>query len=248
MNKKIVVVTGASRGIGKAIALEFAKEKYIVVVNYKNNENDAKKVVDFIVNSGGKTLLVKADVSFSEEVDNMVSEILGKYSKIDILVNNAGIIEDSLIVNMDEEKWDRVLDTNLKGVFLCCKYVAKSMIKNRTGSIINISSISGIRGNFGQTNYSAAKAGIIGLTKSLAKELGRFNICVNAILPGYHLTDLTMSGERKAKSSHSSITQAKEENVLNNLADLNEVAKFIVFLANLRSISGQVFNLDSRII
>ena len=247
MDKKVVLVTGASRGIGKAISLEFAKEKYSVVINYRNDEKQAKEVVDSIVNSGGEAFPVKADVSLSVEVNNMVNETLNKYGGIDVLVNNAGIIEDSLIINMDEEKWDKVINTNLKGVFLCCKYVSKSMIKNKKGSIINISSISGVRGNFGQSNYSASKAGIIGLTKSLAKELGRYNICVNAVLPGYHMTGLTVDSEKHAKTYSPGI-RAKEESVLKNFTDLNEVAEFIVFLAGLKSVSGQVFNIDSRVI
>lgn len=247
MEKKVVLVTGASRGIGKDIALEFTKEKYAVAVNYKSDEKGAKEVVSSIINIGGEAVSVKADVSSSAEVNRMVNEVLNKYSKIDVLVNNAGIIDDSLIVNMDEGKWDRVIDTNLKGVFLCCKAVLPSMIRNKNGSIINISSISGIRGNIGQANYSASKAGILGFTKSLAKEFGGYNICVNAILPGYHITDLTIGSEKRAKLYSPSI-RAKEESILNKLTDLNEITKFIVLLTEVKSISGQVFNLDSRII
>lgn len=245
--KKLVIITGASRGIGKAIALEFAKEKYTIVVNYKNDEKGAEEVVGSIINTGVEAILVKADISLSFEVNRMVSEILNKYNKIDVLINNAGIIDDSLIVNMAEEKWDKVINTNLKGVFLCCRAVAKSMIRDKKGNIINISSISGVRGNIGQSNYSASKAAVLGLTKSLAKELGRYNICVNAILPGYHRTDLTIDSERKAKL-YSPAMIAKEESVLSNFSDLSEVSKFIVFLAKSKSISGQIFNLDSRII
>lgn len=241
MDKKVLLVTGASRGIGKAIAIEFAKEKYIVVVNYKNDENSAKDVVDSIIKSKGEAFSIKADVSCAGDVNNMVEEIIKKLYKIDVLINNAGIICDSLIINMDEKKWDIVLNTNLKSVFLCCKAVSKHMIKNKRGSIINVSSIVGVRGNFGQANYSGSKAAILGFTKSLAKELGKFNIRVNAILPGYHLTDLT-------NKYPATIIRAKEESVLNKLADLKEVAKFVVFLAGLKSISGQVFNIDSRII
>lgn len=236
-----MLVTGASRGIGKVIALEFAKSKYTVVVNYKNDENSAKDVIDSIIKSKGEAFSIKADVSSVNDVNNMIEEIIKKFYKIDVLINNAGIICDSLIINMDEKKWDIVLNTNLKSVFLCCKAVSKHMIENKKGSIINVSSIVGVRGNIGQANYSASKAAILGFTKSFAKELGAYNICVNAVLPGYHLTDLT-------NKYPDTIIRAKEESVLNKLADLDEVAKFVVFLSGLKSISGQVFNIDSRII
>jgi 3-oxoacyl-[acyl-carrier protein] reductase len=191
LENKVALVTGASRGIGKAIALELAKNGASVAVNYAGSEAKANEVVDEIKANGGNAFAIKADVSNTEDVQNMIKEVISQFGQLDILVNNAGITRDNLLMRMKDAEWDDVINTNLKGVFLCTKGVTRQMMKQRSGRIINITSVVGVSGNAGQANYVAAKAGVIGLTKTTAKELASRNITVNAVAPGFITTDMT---------------------------------------------------------
>lgn len=240
--KKVVVITGSSRGLGREIALSFAKEKFKVVINYKEKKEKALQVINEINTFSKEVFSFKADVSNFIEVERMIKYIMGKWQRIDILINNAGIIKDALLLKIQQEDWEKVINTNLKGCFNCIKAISKIMIKQKEGHIINISSIVGLKGNIGQVNYSASKAGIIGLTKSSAKELGQYNIKVNVVLPGYLLTDLNKKLPLKLEK------KIKDENVLGRINEAREVADFIKYLSFTKNISGQIFNLDSRII
>ncbi|MBS4198923.1 3-oxoacyl-[acyl-carrier-protein] reductase [Bacillus sp. FJAT-49732] len=188
---KTAIVTGASRGIGRAIAIAFAKEGADVVVNYAGSEEKAKETVNEIIEMGRKAFAFQCNISNGESVQEMVKETIQQFGKLDILVNNAGITRDNLLMRMKEDEWDDVINTNLKGVFLCTKAVTRQMMKQRSGRIINVSSIVGVSGNPGQANYVAAKAGVIGLTKTSAMELAPRGITVNAIAPGFITTDMT---------------------------------------------------------
>lgn len=190
MEKRIVLVTGGSRGIGRAICLLFGNAGDVVIVNYLSNEINAGEVVSEIKKSGGEAIAVKADVSKAEEVSKMVDAVILQYGRIDILINNAGIAKDGFLMLMDEKDWDVVLDIGLKGVFNCCKAVSRHMFDQKKGVIVNVSSLSGMTGLAGQTNYSAAKGGMIAFTKALAKELAPFGILVNAVAPGVIETDM----------------------------------------------------------
>ena len=242
-NKKIAVVTGGSRGIGKEIAVKLAEEAY-VIVNYNGSEEKVAQVVREIKDKGGGAEAVKCNVASFKECEKFIGDIVERFGKIDILVNNAGINKDGLILSMSEEDFDSVINTNLKGTFNCIKFVSKSMIKNRYGKIINISSISGVAGNPGQSNYAASKAGIIGLTKSVANELAKRNINVNAIAPGFIMTEMTDVLRDKVK-----------ENILSQIplkrfGTPQDVAELAAFLASDKSsyITGQVINLDGGMI
>jgi len=197
---KVALVTGASRGIGRAIALELAKAGADVAVNYAGSEQAAEEVVQAVQAMGRRAMKIQANVGVMEEAEQMVSQVLEAYGRIDILVNNAGITKDNLIMRMKEEEFDSVININLKGVFNCLKAVTRPMMKQRSGRIINISSVVGAVGNPGQANYVAAKAGVIGLTKAAAKELAVRGITVNAVAPGFIGTDMTdkLSEEQKA--------------------------------------------------
>jgi len=242
LHKRVIVVTGASRGLGKEIALAFGRKQERVLVNFLSRKQDAEHVADTICQYGGEAMLFRADVKSSADVDALMDIAESKWGTVDVLVNNAGITKDELLRRMTEDDWEAVLDVNLKGVFYCCRAVSRIMSKNNQGHIINISSIVGIQGRRGQANYSASKAGLIGLTKSLAKELGQNNIQVNAVLPGYMTTEM---GGAVSKTVQDRIFQ---ENVLGRPANPQEVAEFIYCLSHMSSVSGQVFNLDSRII
>src|SRR5262249_37522139 len=185
LTDKVAVVTGASRGIGRGIALELAKRGAAVVVNYNASPDAANEVVAAIQAAGGKASAVKADVSNIDEAEALIKAAVDTYGKVDILVNNAGTTRDGLIIQLKEEDWDKVIDTNLKSTGNCCKAATKAMIRKRYGRIINITSVSGIAGQQGQTNYSASKAGMIGLTKALAREIASRKITVNAVAPGF---------------------------------------------------------------
>ena len=191
MSEKLALVTGGSRGIGKACALKLAAAGYDVVINYAGNTEAANQTVEEIKALGVQAEAFKFDVSNQEEVDENIAKIIEKYGRIDILVNNAGITRDDLFIRMDADKWNAVINTNLNSAFYVSKPVIKLMMKQRSGAIVNMSSVVGVSGNIGQANYSAAKAGLIGFTKSLAKELGSRNIRVNAIAPGFIATDMT---------------------------------------------------------
>ncbi|MBZ0287345.1 MAG: 3-oxoacyl-[acyl-carrier-protein] reductase [Anaerolineae bacterium] len=188
---RIAVITGASRGIGRGIALEFARRGATVVINYHASADAANELVAEIQGSGGQALAVQADVGTEEGANNLIKTASDTYGRVDILVNNAGTTRDNVIMMMKAEDFDSVIQTNLRSTWLCSKAAVRSMMRKRYGRVVNITSISGLHGQGGQTNYSASKAGIVGLTKALAKEVGSRNITVNAVAPGFVLTDLT---------------------------------------------------------
>jgi 3-oxoacyl-[acyl-carrier protein] reductase len=234
----VCLVTGSSRGLGKAIALAFGKRGHQVVVHYKDKESKAKEVASQIRES----LVLKADVRDYMEVKNMVDEVINKWGRVDVLVNNAGITRESLLIKTSEEDFDNVINTNLRGAFNVIHAVTRYMMRQKSGHIINISSLAGIKGREGLAAYSASKAGLIGLTISVAKELSRYNIMVNVVLPGYMLTDMGIVSSNKAKEI------ALKESLLKRFTKPEQVAEFICYLSESSDITGQVFNLDSRII
>jgi 3-oxoacyl-[acyl-carrier protein] reductase len=241
---KIALVTGASRGIGATIARQLASAGATVVVNYNSNADAAAAVVSDIVAAGGQSAALQADVSQTDAASELVKAVQKQYGKLDILVNNAGTTRDNLIMLMKEEDWDYVIDTNLKSAWNCSKAAARIMLKQRSGRIINITSVAGIAGNAGQSNYSASKAGLIGLTKSLAKEIGPRNVTVNAIAPGFVPTDLT----------NDIIVQMKDKIIehtsLQRLGTAEDVAALAVFLASDEAgfITGQVIAVDGGMV
>jgi 3-oxoacyl-[acyl-carrier protein] reductase len=240
--RKAVIVTGASRGLGRAVALKFGREGWNVIVNFFASREKAEETVRGITNSGGDAFSIKADVRSYPEVEAMAAEALSRFGRLDVLINSAGITGSSLIIKLDAEGFQGVLDTNLKGCFNTIKAVSRPMTKQRSGHIINISSIQGVRGKAGQAAYAASKAGLIGLTKAAAVELAPRGIRVNAVLPGYMLTDMGAGASDKAKD------EALRDNLLKRYSEPGEVADFIFHLAGMNAVSGQVFNLDSRII
>ncbi len=241
---KTAIITGGARGIGKAIAMTLAKAGANIVINYTSSSKAAEEVVAEAEKLGVKALAVKADVSKSDEIENLVKEVLNKFERIDILVNNAGITRDNLLIRMSEEEFQDVIDINLKGAFICTKYVSKVMMKQRAGKIINIASVVGVMGNAGQSNYAASKAGLIGFTKSIAKELAKRNINVNAVAPGYIETDMTASLPEKVR----------EEFMINipmsRAGVPQDVANVVMFLSSEYSdyITGQVIHIDGGMV
>jgi 3-oxoacyl-[acyl-carrier protein] reductase len=240
---KIALVTGASRGLGRAIALKLASLGSSVAVNYFMSDVEAKKVADEVAQSGVESLLVKASVADAPAVKTMMREVANKWGKIDILVNNAGITRDNLLLRMSDEQWDDVLNTNLKGAYLCTKLALRYMMGQSWGRIINVSSLAGVMGNVGQANYSAAKAGLIAFTKSVAREVGSLNITVNAIAPGFIVTDMT-----------DKLTQDMKDAILSRIALKRlgkpaDVAELVAFLASNRAgyITAQVIPIDGGI-
>lgn len=237
---KCAVVTGASRGIGKAIALKLAGLGANVVLNYRSSEKEALEVENEIKNMGVDVISVKADISKLNEVENLINTAKEKFGCIDIMVNNAGITKDNLILRMKEEEFDSVIDVNLKGVFNCLKSITPVMVRQKHGKIINISSVVGISGNAGQVNYAASKAGIIGMTKSLAKEIGSRGVNVNAVAPGFIDTEMTQCLGDKVKE------EAKKNIPLKRFGQADDVADVVAFLAGSESdyITGQVIHVD----
>ncbi len=240
LKDKVALVTGASRGIGREIAQTLAAYGASVIVNYNGSKDRADEVVEMISAAGGKAIAVKADVAKAEEIARLFEEAQAAFGRIDILVNNAGITRDNLILKMSEEEYDTVLDTNLKGAFLCMKHAAKIMLRQKNGRIINISSISGIAGNAGQANYCAAKAGLIGLTKSLAKELGSRGITVNAVAPGFIETEMTEKLSEQVKEGM--LAQIP----LKRAGTVKDIAEAVAFLASERAayITGQTLSVN----
>ncbi len=241
---KVALVTGASRGIGREIALELAREGASVAVNYAGSEAKALEVVDEIKAMGQDAFAIQADVSNSESVNDMVKETIERFGKLDILVNNAGITKDNLLMRMKESEWDDVININLKGVFLCTKAVTRQMMKQRSGRIINISSIVGVSGNPGQANYVAAKSGVIGLTKTTAKELSSRGITVNAVAPGFITTDMTDKLNEDVK------TEMLKQIPLARFGEPKDIARTVVFLASEDSayMTGQTLQIDGGMV
>jgi len=241
---KVALVTGASRGIGRAIALKLAAEGAKVAVNYAGNVEGANEVKKAIEDAGGEAVVIGADVSKSDDAEKMVNEVAEKFGGIDILVNNAGITRDGLLARMKNEDFDAVIDTNLKGVFYTARAAAKIMMKARKGRIINMASVVGIIGNAGQANYSAAKAGVIGFTKTVAKELAGRGITVNAIAPGFIETDMTAVVPEKAKDAMLQSIPVKRA------GKPEDVANAVLFLASDMAsyITGQVLNVDGGMV
>lgn len=242
LQNKVVVITGSSKGIGREIAYRFAAEGAKVVINYNRSKDAAYDLYDQISAFNPNCIVIKADVTKKEDVIFLCKETIKKFGKIDVLINNAGVCDDNLITLLTEAQWHNVIDTNLNSVFLCSKFFSKEMIRQQQGKIINISSFKGQVGFEGQTNYSASKAGVIGFTKALAKELSHFGIQVNAVCPGYVETDL--NSENKSKKAKAN--QLSTLNIENNLEDL---INFLILLSSeyLKSVNGQVFNIDSRL-
>lgn len=239
LNNRVAVVTGATRGIGEAIAVAAAENGSDVAL-WGRNEDLLQKTKQRISELGRKAEAYRVDVARQTEVDEAMKKVLQDFSRIDFLVNNAGITKDNLLLTMKPDEWDQVLQTNLYGVFYCSKAVLRSMMKQRYGKIVNISSIAGITGNPGQTNYAASKAGMIGFTKSLAKEMGKRNICVNAIAPGMIETEMTQRLPEELKK------QYLESIPLGRFGKVEEVAALVLFLLSSASdyITGQVFAID----
>jgi 3-oxoacyl-[acyl-carrier protein] reductase len=243
LQDKVALVTGASRGIGRAAALALAAEGAKVVVNYARSSTAADQVVNQIAQQGGTAIALQADVSKADEVDALVQATLDQFGRVDVLVNNAGITRDTLLLRMKPEDWQAVIDLNLTGVFLCTRAVSKIMLKQRSGRIINVSSVAGLMGNPGQANYSAAKAGVIGFTKTVAKELATRGITVNAVAPGFITTDMT--------ESLSNTEDILKFIPLGRYGAPEEVAGLIRFLAAdpaAAYITGQVMNVDGGMV
>ena len=243
LRSKVAIITGASRGIGRAIAQELATYGANVVVNYASSSTAADSLVAEITAAGGQAIAIQADVSQIEQVDTLFNTVIDKFKRIDILVNNAGITRDTLLLRMKPEDWQAVIDLNLTGVFLCTRAASKVMLKQRSGRIINIASVAGQMGNPGQANYSAAKAGVIGFTKTVAKELASRGITVNAVAPGFIATDMT--------SNLTNTEEILKYIPLGRYGQPEEIAGMVRFLAADTAaayITGQVFNVDGGMV
>ena len=240
LSGKVALITGGSRGIGKAIAKAFASKGAYVAITYANSSNSAEQVTKEIIELGSDALSIQANSSDFNRANEVIDEVVQKWGKIDILVNNAGITRDGLILRMTEDQWDQVIETNLKGIFNYSKAVARPMMKIRGGSIINMGSIVGLTGNSGQSNYAASKAGLVGFTKSYAKELASRNIRANVLAPGYILTDMTDALDEKV------LEGIKEATPLGRAGNVEEVAATCLFLASDLSsyITGEVIRVD----
>ncbi len=237
---KVALVTGAGRGIGRQIALTLAKANAFVIVNYNGSRNNAENVVNEITQFGGSAEAIQCNVADAAAADNMVKDVIARHGRVDILVNNAGITRDNLIMRMSEQDFDDVINTNLKGAFHTIRSLSRSFLKQRSGKIINIASVVGITGNAGQANYSASKAGIIGLTKSVAREFATRGICVNAVAPGYIETEMTQALSEEATKGLMQMIPMGKAGTAQNVADL------VLFLAGSGSdyITGQVIGVN----
>ncbi len=240
LSGKVALVTGGARGIGGAISKKLASQGASVIVNYSGSKEKAEEIVEEIRAAGGKAECLQCDVSDFASCEALAKTVLEKYGRLDILVNNAGITRDGLVMRMSEKDYDAVLDTNLKGAFNMIRHFSKAFLKQRQGRIINISSVSGVLGNAGQANYSASKAGVIGLTKSVARELASRGICVNAVAPGFIATDMTRQMPENVRES------LKERIPLGRIGSPEDVAETVAFLASEQAgyITGQVICVD----
>lgn len=244
LKDKCAIVTGASRGIGRAIAKKLASLGANIVLNYRSNDEEALKVKEELLSYGVDVFLYKCDISDFNAVEEMIKASKEKFGKVDIMINNAGITKDTLLLRMKEEDFDKVIEVNLKGVFNCLKAITPVMIRQKCGKIVNLSSVVGLVGNAGQVNYAASKAGVIGMTKSLAKEVGSRGITVNAVAPGFINTDMTASLSEKVKE------EASKNIPLKRLGDPEDVANLVGFLASdaANYITGQVINVDGGMV
>ncbi len=240
LTDKIALVTGASRGIGRAVAKKLAEHGAYVYVNYLGSEAAAQETVTEIIQNGGRAETLQCNVADFAACGEMIASVIKKSGRLDILVNNAGITKDGLLMKMSEEDYDQVMDINLKGTFHTIRHASRYLLKQRSGKIINMTSVSGILGNAGQSNYSASKAGVIGLTKSAARELASRGICVNAVAPGYVMTDMTSVLSDQVKA------QMLSQIPLGRAASPEEIANVVLFLASEQSayMTGQVLSVD----
>lgn len=242
--KQVILITGAARGIGKAIAMKYAKNGYDIILNYVSDNTDVEGLTKELSQYGTEVLCVKADISQENQVEELVKQAIDKFGKIDVLVNNAGVTKDTLLMRMKEEDFDKVININLKGTFMMTKAVIPYMMKKREGRIINISSVVGIAGNAGQSNYAASKAGIIGFTKSIAKEIASRNIRANCVAPGFIVTDMTevLSDEVKENIS--------KQIPMKRMGTPEDVANVVYFLGNEESsyVTGQTISIDGGMI
>ncbi len=239
--ERVVVVTGGSRGIGKSVALKFAEEKAnIIIVHYDPDENAARETMDLLERRDCNVEAHKIDVSSGQQVEELFKKILSRYGRVDVLVNNAGIAKDSLLLRMSEKDWDAVLDVNLKGVFNCTKSVLRSMIRQRRGSIVSIASVAGQIGNAGQANYAASKAGIMGFTKTIAREVASRGITVNAVAPGFINTEMTAALPEKVIESY------LQQIPLGRLGSAEDVAETVYWLCSSSAgyITGQIIHVN----
>ncbi|MEY8000789.1 3-oxoacyl-[acyl-carrier-protein] reductase [Clostridium sp. Mt-5] len=243
-SKNVAVITGAAKGIGRAIALKLADDGFDIVINYRNSSGSVEELVGEIESKGRKSIAVQGDVSVFEEAKNIIKQAVDFFGRIDVLVNNAGITRDGLLLRMKEDDFDKVIEVNLKGTFNCIRHVSPIMLKQRKGKIINISSVVGVTGNAGQVNYSAAKAGIIGITKSTARELASRGINANAVAPGFIKTDMTKTLSEKIREN------ALHSIPLRRFGTVYDVANAVSFLAssNADYITGQVINIDGGMV
>lgn len=242
LDNKVIVITGSSRGLGRALAINLAKNGATVIINYCKNEGRARDTLEEIKKYNDKCAIIYADVTSDSDVRNMYQSVIKQFGTVDVLINNAGKNDDSYVNLMSEDQWDSVLATNLKSMFLCCRYFSKIMIKNKTGRIINVASLKGQLGSEGQANYAASKAGVIGFSRSLAKELGPAGISVNVVCPGYIKTEMNEKNPNKRRI-------AEEMSAISIEYGLEDYVNFTTFLASdaIKGVSGQVYNIDSRV-